>query len=130
MALDPVFQLVALLRLQGKTGDAERLLQQATAYSETMRRHGARAAPIRLHAARAYALGGRHDAALEQLGLAVRAMDVPFPAGPVENDLAFVDLRRDPDFKAQMTLLREKQAQSVARLPETFRRHGLEWTAP
>ena len=122
-----VIQLVALLQMQGQSEDAQRLLAQATEFSETQRRHGARSSGVRLGAAKLYALAGRTDEALEQLALAVDAMDSPFSANHTETDPAFAELSRDPRFKAQMKRLRDRQAQIRARLPETFRRHGLAW---
>ncbi len=122
-----VIQLVALLQMQGQSEDAARLLAQATEFSETQRRHGARSTGVRLGAAKLYALAGRTDEALEQLALAVDAMDSPFSATYTETDPALAKLSGDPRFKEQMKRLRERQAQIRARLPETFRRHDLAW---
>jgi hypothetical protein len=69
----------------GPPCEAERHLALALPFIETIRQHGGRSFGLRLAGARAYALAGRRDEALEQLGIA-------------------------------------------ARLPETFRRHGLAWS--
>jgi adenylate cyclase len=130
MALDEVLVLVALLQQRGESADANRLLAQATVYSETMRRHGARAAVIRLHAARAYALAGRLDEAHEQFALAVNAMDSPFALEPIERDPTLAGLRDDPRFQTQLRVVRDRQARAQARLPATFARHGLTWAPP
>ena len=82
---------------------------------------------MRLAAAKVYALAGRTDEALEQLALAVDALDSPFSATCTETDPALAKLSGDPRFKAQMKRLRDRQAELRARLPETFRRHGLAW---
>jgi TolB-like protein len=130
MAIDDVLVLVALLRQRDEAAEADRLLAQATHYSETMRRHGARAAVIRLHAARAYALGGRRDEALEQFAFAVNAMDSPFPLDPIERDPSLAAIRDDTRFETQLQVVRDRQARAQARLPATFARHGLAWTPP
>jgi tetratricopeptide (TPR) repeat protein len=130
MAIDDVLVLVALLRQRDEAAEADRLLAQATEYNETMRRHGARAAVIRLHATRAYALGGRRDDALEQFAFAVNAMDSPFPLDPIERDPSLAAIRDDTRFQTQLQVVRDRQARAQARLPATFARHGLAWTPP
>jgi hypothetical protein len=130
MALDDVLTLIALLRERGETAEADRLLAKAIEYSETHRRYGARAAVIRLHATRAYALAGRRDESLEQFALAVNAMDSPFPLDPIERDPTLAAIRGDPRFAAQLQVVRDRQARAEARLPATFARHGLTWGPP
>lgn len=83
---------------------------------------------MHLGTAKLYALAGRTDEAIEQLGMAVEARDWPFQtSAATDADPAFVELRRDPRFSAQVERLREREAQARARLPETFRRQGLDW---
>lgn len=130
MAVDEVLVLVAVLRQRGETAEADRLLARATEYSETMRRYGARAAVIRLHATRAYALAGRSDEAHEQFALAVNAVDSPFALDPIERDLTLEALRKDPRFQTQLQVVRDRQARAQARLQATFARHGLSWAPP
>ena len=126
-----VIQLAALLKWRGDDEEAERLLAELSQLFETLRRHGGRSAGIRLGSAKVYALGGRIDEAFEQLALAVDALDAPqgwpFSAKGLETDPALAPLRRDPRFAVQMKRLREREAEARARLPETFRRHGLAW---
>lgn len=128
--LDDALTFIALLRQRGETAEADRLVAKAVEYSETHRRYGGRAAVIRLHATRAYALAGRRDEALEQFALAVNAMDSPFPLDPIERDLTLATIRDDARFEMQLKVVRDRQARAQARLPETFARHGLTWTPP
>ena len=110
--------------------EADRLVAKAVEYSETHRRYGGRAAVIRLHASRAYALAGRRDEALEQFALAVNAMDSPFALDPIGRDLTLATIRDDPRFQAQLQVVRDRQARAQQRLPATFARHGLTWAPP
>jgi len=128
--LDDALTFIALLRQRGETAEADRLVDKAVEYSETHRRYGGRAAVIRLHATRAYALAGRRDEALEQFALAVNAMDSPFPLDPIERDLTLVSIRDDPRFQSQLPVVRDRQARAQARLSATFARHGLTWSPP
>ena len=127
LVLPGILQLVALLEAQGEHAAALRLLEQATEFTETLRRHGGRNVHILLALGKCYALAGRTDEAIELLALAIDAHDSPFPADGLEHDLALGRLSGDPRFKAQMRRLRDRQAELRARLPETFRRHGLAW---
>ena len=128
--LDDALTYIALLRRHGDAAEADRLAAKAVEYSETHRRHGGRAAVIRLHASRAYALAGRRDEALEQFALAVNAMDSPFPLDPIGRDPTLASIRDDPRFQAQLQVVRDRQARAQQRLPATFARHGLTWTPP
>jgi tetratricopeptide (TPR) repeat protein len=128
--LDDALTFIALLRQSGETAEADRLVAKAVEYSETHRRYGGRAAVIRLHATRAYALAGRSDEALELFALAVNAMDSPFPLDPLERDPTLASIRDDPRFQAQLQVVRDRQARAQARLAETFARRGLAWTPP
>lgn len=128
--LDDALTFIALLRRQGDAAEADRLVAKAVEYSETHRRYGGRAAVIRLHASRAYALAGRREEALEQFALAVNAMDSPFPLDPIGRDLALATIRDDPRFQAQLQVVRDRQARAQERLPATFARHGLAWPWP
>ena len=128
MVLHGVVLLAALLKVRGDVEGAQRLVAQATDFIETLRSHGARTSGIHLGTAKLYALAGRTDEAIEQLGLSVEAPDWPFQtAAATDSDPAFVELRRDPRFKAQVKRLRDREAQARARLPEAFRREGLDW---
>ena len=128
--LDDALTFIALLRQRGETAEADRLVAKAVEYSETHRRYGGRAAVIRLHATRAYALAGRRDEALEQFALAANAMDSPFPLDPIERDLTLAAIRDDPRFEEQLKVVRDRQARAQARLGAAFARHGLTWTPP
>jgi TolB-like protein len=128
--LDDALTFIALLRQRGETAEADRLVAKAVEFSETHRRYGGRAAVIRLHATRAYALAGRRDEALEQFELAVNAMDSPFPLDPIERDLTLASIRDDPRFQAQLQVVRDRQARAQGRLAATFERHGLTWSPP
>ena len=125
--LHEVTQLVALLRMHGQPEEADRLLARLTVFAEALRSHGARNSYQRLYYAKVHALAGHEDAAIEQISLAVDALDSPFSAGTTETELEFDELRHDPGFKGQMKRLRARQAEIRARLPETFRSHGLDW---
>jgi hypothetical protein len=125
--LHEVTQLVALLRMHGQPEEADRLLARLTVFAEALRSHGARNSYQRLYYAKVHALSGHEDAAIEQISLAVDALDSPFSARTTETELEFDELRHDPRFKAQMKRLRARQAEMRARLPETFRSHGLDW---
>jgi hypothetical protein len=128
MVLPGTVRLAGLLMVRGETEDAQRLLTQTTELLETMRSHGARASGISLSTAKVYALTGRTDEAIEQLALAVETLDWPQQtAAETESDPALAELRDDPRFEAQVKRLREREAQARARLPETFRRQGLNW---
>ena len=128
--LDDALTYIALLRQRGATAEADRLVAKAVEFSETHRRYGGRAAVIRLHATRAYALAGRRDEALEQFALAVNAMDSPFPLDPIERDLTLASIRDDPRFQEQLRVVRDRQARAQGRLSATFARHGLTWSPP
>lgn len=125
-----VIQLAALLRLQGHDDEAERLIQQGTELNETQRRHSGRSAGIHVAAAKLYALAGRTDQAIEHLGRAADAMDAPAWMEAPDDELEFAELRKDERFKAVVKRVRQMQAAARARLPETFRRHGLAWPSP
>jgi tetratricopeptide (TPR) repeat protein len=127
VALHGVIQFAALLRTNGETEEAERLLRRATEFTETLRDHGVRTSAIRVAAGKVYALAGRNDEALEQLALMPDAMDAPLEAVSLESEIEFAELRRDPRFSLPVKRTREIQARTRARLPETFRRHGLAW---
>jgi tetratricopeptide (TPR) repeat protein len=128
--LDDALTYIALLRQRGATAEADRLVAKAVEFSETHRRYGGRAAVIRLHATRAYALAGHRDEALEQFALAVNAMDSPFPLDPIERDLTLASIRDDPRFQEQLRVVRDRQARAQGRLSATFARHGLTWSPP
>jgi hypothetical protein len=131
MFVNQYLQMIALMRMHGDAAEAQRHLDLIAPYIETILRHGGRTAGLRIASARAHVLGGRNELALEQLRLMVEAMDSPYvSASTVESDLIFAGLRKDPRFIAQIKVLREQQARIVARLPETFRRHGLTWKPP
>jgi hypothetical protein len=125
--LNEVTQLVALLRMHGQPEEADRLLARLTVFAEALHSHGARNSYQRLYYAKVHALAGHEDAAIEQISLAVDALDSPFSAATTETELEFEEIRRDPRFKAQMKRLRARQAKIRAQLPETFRRRGLAW---
>ena len=125
-----VIQLVALLRMEGQREEAERILKQAIEFNETQRRHGGRSAGIRVAAAKLYALAGRPDDAVEQLALAADAMDAPSFMETLDDELEFTQLRKDERFQVQVKRVRQMQADARARLPDTFRRHGLSWPPP
>jgi TolB-like protein/predicted Zn-dependent protease len=128
MVLPGTIQLAALLKARGEIEDAQRLLAQTTALLETMRSHGARNSGVRLSTAKVYALAGRTDEAIEQFGLAVDTPDWPEQtAASTESDPALAELSRDPRFMSQVKRLHDREAQARARLPETFRRQGLDW---
>jgi TolB-like protein/tetratricopeptide (TPR) repeat protein len=128
MILPGIVRLAGLLKAHGENEDAQRLLTQTTELLETMRSHGARASGVRLSTAKVYALAGRNDEAIEQLALAVETPDWPQQtAAATETDPALAELRDDPRFEAQVKRLRDREAQARARLPETFRRQGLDW---
>ena len=100
----------------------------ALPFTETIRQHAGRSFGLHLAGARAYALAGRRDEAIEQLGIAAEAMDhLPDTVATIEKDPTFAGLQDDPRFALQMQRMRDQQARIVARLPETFRRHGLAW---
>jgi hypothetical protein len=99
-------------------------------YLATMRRHGARSASIHIANAKALALAGEADAAFEQMVFAADRPDALRVFAFVENDAAYAELARDPRVVALMERLRERQTQARERLPETFRRHGLDWPWP
>jgi tetratricopeptide (TPR) repeat protein len=126
MASDQWFK-IAVLNEVTQLEEADRLLARLTVFAEALHSHGARNSYQRLYYAKVQALAGHEDAAIEQISLAVDALDSPFFAGTTETELEFDELRHDPGFKAQMKRLRERQAEIRARLPETFRRHGLDW---
>lgn len=128
IAINDYLRMIALMRMHGHADEAERHLALALPFTETIRRHGGRSFGLRLAGARAYALAGRHDEAFEQLGLAAEVMDyLPDTVATIEKDPTFAGLRDDPRFALQMKRMRDQQARIVARLPETFRRHGLAW---
>ena len=112
MVMHGAILLAALLQTAGPPEEAARLLREATEFSETQRQHGARSAGTRLAAAKVYALGGRTDEALEQVALAVDALDSPFSALYTETDPALARMSGDPRFKAQMKRLREQPGAS------------------
>jgi tetratricopeptide (TPR) repeat protein len=128
MVLHGVIELIALLKARGDIEDARLLLDKVIAFVETMRSHGARTSGVRMSTAKLYALAGRTDEAIEQLGLAVDAPDWPFQtAAMTASDPAFFELRHHPRFEGQIKRLREREAQARARLPEAFRRYGVAW---
>jgi TolB-like protein/tetratricopeptide (TPR) repeat protein len=129
MVLPGTVQLAALLKARGEIEDAQRLLAQTTALLETMRSHGARYSGVRLSTAKVYALAGRTDEAMEQLGLAIDTPEWPEQtAATTESDPALAELRRDPRFESQVKRLRDREAKMRTRLPETFRHEGLAWS--
>jgi TolB-like protein/Tfp pilus assembly protein PilF len=121
---------VALLRAQGFDEEAAPTLARVVDYLATMRRHGARSASIHIANAKALALAGEADAAFEQMVFAADRPDALRVFAFVENDAAYAELARDPRVVALMERLRERQTQARERLPETFRRHGLDWPWP
>jgi hypothetical protein len=119
--------MIALMQLNGESEEAGRLLPILVDYSATALDHGAHTHFYRRLRAQALALAGRKDEALEQVGLAIDAPGLPLARSRFENDPAFRSLRDEPRFKEHMQRMRQRQAELRARMPETFRRHGLPW---
>jgi hypothetical protein len=131
MLMNQYLVMIGLMRKHGDESEAERHLALMLPFTETVRRHGGRTAGIHLAGARAYALAGRRDEALEQLRLSAEAIDSPAHLAELAADPIFAEVRDDPRFKSQLKLIRDKQTTLIARIPETFRRHGLPaWAAP
>jgi hypothetical protein len=118
---------LALLESQGRNSEAQPTLDRVLKQLDDMRRHGARSCAIRIAGAKAFALAGRSDEALEQVVLAADAPDALDAFVWIQDDAAFAAVARDPRVEAPIERLREEQARMRARLPETFKRHGLPW---
>ena len=75
-------------------------------------------------------MAGQPDAAYEQMVFAADRPDATRAFVWIEEDAAFAVLARDPRIATAMQRLRENQSQARERLPETFRRRGLDWPWP
>jgi TolB-like protein/Tfp pilus assembly protein PilF len=118
---------LALLKSQGRHAEAQPTLDRVLKQLDDMRRHGARSCGVRIAGAKAFALSGRPDEALEQVVLAADTPDALDAFVWIQDDAAFAELARDPRVAAPFTRLREEQARQRARLSESFKRHGLPW---
>jgi hypothetical protein len=121
---------VAVLKARGLDEEAQPTLERVHEYVTTMRRHGASSAAIHVASAKALALLGRPDEALEQIRIAVERPDAVRAFRWMEGDAAFAEVARDPRVEAVMKQLRDQQQAARARLPETFRRRELNWPWP
>ena len=121
---------LALLKTRGRGDEAQPTLDSVLTHLDSMRRHGARSCGVRIAGAKAYALSGRPDEALEQVVLAADTPDAQTVFAWIQDDAAFAEVARDRRVAATIERLRQEQARTRARLPETFRRHGLTWPPP
>jgi tetratricopeptide (TPR) repeat protein len=118
---------LALLRARGRGDEAQPTLDRVLDLVDSMLKHGARSGAVRISGAKALALAGRPDEALEQTVLAADSPDALIPFLWIRNDAAFAEVARDPRIEAPLKRYQEEQARVRARLPETFKRHGLPW---
>ena len=121
---------LALLKARGRGDEAQPTLDGVLRHLDSMRVHGARSCGVRIAGAKAYALSGRPDEALEQVVLAADTPDAQTAFQWIQDDAAFAEVARDRRVAAPIERLRQEQARTRARLPETFRRHGLTWPPP
>jgi TolB-like protein/Tfp pilus assembly protein PilF len=128
--MHPTLRFIALLRARGLDEEAAPTLARVVDYLATMRRHGARSTGIHIASAKALAMAGQADAAYEQMVFAADRPDATRAFVWIEGDAAFAELDRDPRIPTVVQRLREKQTQARERLPETFRRQGLDWPWP
>jgi TolB-like protein/Tfp pilus assembly protein PilF len=128
--MHPTLRFLALLRARGFVEEAAPTLERVVDYLDTMRRHGARSAGVHIASAKALAMAGQADAAYEQMIFAADRPDATRAFVWIDGDAAYAELARDPRIATVVQRLRAKQTQARERLPETFRRHGLDWPWP
>jgi len=120
-------QMILLLRQQGESEQAARMLPALLDYTSAAIEHGARYVTLRLLRAQALMLAGLTNEALEQISMAIEGPGAPFPTSWLAENPVLRETATDPRFRSLVDELRQRQKETRARLPATFRREGLAW---
>jgi serine/threonine-protein kinase len=120
-------QMILLLRQNGESEEAAKMLPALLDYTSAAIEHGARYFKLRLLRAQALLLAGLTHEALEQISMAIDGPGAPFPTRWLTEDPVLREMTKDPRFQALVDRLRQRQEETRARLPATFHREGLAW---
>lgn len=120
-------QMILLLRQHGESEQGARMLPALLDYTSAAIEHGARYVTLRLLRAQALMLAGLTNEALEQISMAIEGPGAPFPTSWLAENPVLREMASDPRFRSLVDELRQRQKETRARLPATFRREGLAW---